>query len=330
MTCEEFERKLDMLLEEELPAEASDEMREHVASCTACEQLFDLSRAVRDSLAEELPLPEGFSERVMEAVRAEKAAPPVRKRRFYPMPFTAVAAAAVALMFGINSGAFSSILHAGRSDNMADMANYEVADGEAAPNEAVLPDAQYYYSMTDETETSGAQPRQDVPDSAERSTDSGLRKSNAAAAEPRRGAFSAEQGTVPQPADAPENNTVAPASDAAGGGQPDGAAQSNSAAAQVAPLEEARKVAVGYGGVGAIYLLQAGADPQMLSDAGFAAQEESAAAVYYTGTAGQAEMLKALAGELLTEDADWQAAHGEQAAQIVLIAALRASETGAE
>ena len=41
-------------------------------------------------------------------------------------------------------------------------------------------------------------------------------------------------------------------------------------------------------------------------------------------------MLKALAGELLTEDADWQAAHGEQAAQIVLIAALRASETGAE
>lgn len=213
---------------------------------------------------------------------------------------------------------------------MADMASYKLADREAAQNEVVLQDAQYYYSMTDEAGTSGSQPQQDVPDSTERSADSGIWKSNAATAEPRRGDSAAEQETVPQPAEASEHNADAPDSDAAGGEQPDGAAQSNSVSAQVAPLEEARKVAVGYGGVGAIYLLQAGADPQMLSDAGFAAQEESAAAVYYTGTAGQAEMLKALAGELLTEDADWQAAHGEQAAQIVLIAALRASETGAE
>ncbi|MBQ3390915.1 MAG: hypothetical protein IJG56_00730 [Clostridia bacterium] len=75
MNCEQVIQKMEQPFEQLSPAERG-ALREHICSCERCAQAFawqfTLSGLVNE--LEEVDPPEGFSERVMQAVRAEAAA----------------------------------------------------------------------------------------------------------------------------------------------------------------------------------------------------------------------------------------------------------------
>lgn len=107
-SCKEFEELISAFLDGELPAAQRAELTGHLSGCPVCQKYFDDLVAIQEALdQEEVPVPEGFSQRVMERVRAtpqalpeKKAAPSPRWRRW------AAVAACCALVLAGAWGAF--------------------------------------------------------------------------------------------------------------------------------------------------------------------------------------------------------------------------------
>lgn len=69
-SCAEYEVLVSAFLDGELPAEQRSEVAAHLAACPACQRYFDDLVAIHDALdREEVPVPEGFADRVMARVR---------------------------------------------------------------------------------------------------------------------------------------------------------------------------------------------------------------------------------------------------------------------
>lgn len=82
--CTEFEALLDLYVDGELSPEEMGRVADHLDQCEACRSYVDDALAIRAAFpqAEDLELPEGFTESVMEAVRqAPQLAPPERELR---------------------------------------------------------------------------------------------------------------------------------------------------------------------------------------------------------------------------------------------------------
>lgn len=107
MNCNEFQKKIDLFIDGLLSKEEENQMKEHLQSCADCEERYELTLWMKEELSDEPTLPEGFKDRVMETVRTEgKIEPfPVKKKRFYPMPFTVIAAV-LALVVGVGGARF--------------------------------------------------------------------------------------------------------------------------------------------------------------------------------------------------------------------------------
>ncbi|MBC8536480.1 anti-sigma factor family protein [Feifania hominis] len=106
MTCRQFEDHLEALVGGTLPETLAAELERHRESCPACDQRYRTLWALYD-LSVDSPCnpPEGFCDAVMEKIDAlerdnviELSAPTAPRRKFR-YPFTAVAAAAVVLLF---------------------------------------------------------------------------------------------------------------------------------------------------------------------------------------------------------------------------------------
>ena len=79
MTCEEIRELISCMLDNELNAEDSAIVTEHLASCPECMCVFEAFHAVSVSLEELEDLPDDFTETVMQRIRA--TASPKRRRR---------------------------------------------------------------------------------------------------------------------------------------------------------------------------------------------------------------------------------------------------------
>lgn len=80
--CDDYAALLDAYVDGELTAEEADRVRAHLAGCDSCRAYVETALVMRDAFpsAEDTPVPEGFAEGVMAAVRAQ-AAPRKRARR---------------------------------------------------------------------------------------------------------------------------------------------------------------------------------------------------------------------------------------------------------
>lgn len=98
--CKKMEQLLAAYADGELSEKQKELVEQHVATCPHCKALFSEYLALNDALARcAVPAPEGFADRVMDAVQKQKTAAPgsvgrgVRLGRI--APFMGVAAAAV-------------------------------------------------------------------------------------------------------------------------------------------------------------------------------------------------------------------------------------------
>ena len=82
-TCQEFAALLDLYVDGELPPAEAERVQEHLETCGVCRSYVDDIQAIRAAFPtiEDTPVPEGFADGVMAAIRAGKAP---RKRRSAP------------------------------------------------------------------------------------------------------------------------------------------------------------------------------------------------------------------------------------------------------
>ena len=82
-TCQEFAALLDLYVDGELPPAEAERVQAHLETCGVCRSYVDDIQAIRAAFPtiEDTPVPEGFADGVMAAIRAGKAP---RKRRSAP------------------------------------------------------------------------------------------------------------------------------------------------------------------------------------------------------------------------------------------------------
>ncbi len=132
-TCQEYEEFISAYLDGELSGDGQLELMEHMASCLVCQRYFDDLVEIHAAMApEEAAVPEGFSARVMEQVRASVQERP-QPEKVVRVPqwkrWTALAACFAAAVLGVFS--FQRLGNA-PPDGQASVAAYEAAD-EGAP-----------------------------------------------------------------------------------------------------------------------------------------------------------------------------------------------------
>ena len=82
-TCQEFAALLDLYVDGELPPAEAERVQAHLETCGVCRSYVDDIQAIRAAFPtiEDTPVPEGFADGVMAAIRAGKAP---RKRQSAP------------------------------------------------------------------------------------------------------------------------------------------------------------------------------------------------------------------------------------------------------
>jgi len=103
-SCEEYQVWISALLDGELSEDEQMELREHMAACQDCQQYFDDLSVIHAALTDgdEVPVPEGFADRVMEQVRAAKQAGAAKAIRFpYWKRWAAMAACCAVVLLGV-------------------------------------------------------------------------------------------------------------------------------------------------------------------------------------------------------------------------------------
>ena len=103
--CEDFAALLDPYIDGELPPGEAARVREHLRSCDGCRAYVQAALTMRDAFpeAEDTPVPEGFAEGVMAAIRAD-AAPRKRRRprwRKTLLPLAACCAVVILAVSGL-------------------------------------------------------------------------------------------------------------------------------------------------------------------------------------------------------------------------------------
>ena len=100
MTCHEFEEQANLYIDGLLDEEASRRVEEHMAECPSCRAVYTRLTQVVEALGslEELPLPEGFEEKL-----AGQLKPTVKKRSLWKHPglWSSVAAVLVVMVVGL-------------------------------------------------------------------------------------------------------------------------------------------------------------------------------------------------------------------------------------
>jgi negative regulator of sigma E activity len=111
MACKKYQRKLSRLLDGELSPRDVSELTSHLADCDKCRTALEGYKSLSNELSRDPELPEGFTQTVMEAVRAASAqkAPKTATTRIYArrrFPVfrvaSAAAVAAVALLITVS------------------------------------------------------------------------------------------------------------------------------------------------------------------------------------------------------------------------------------
>lgn len=137
-TCETFAALLDAYVDGELTAEEMLRVREHLEHCEACRTYVDDALAIRAAFpdVEDTEVPEGFADRVLEAVRAkDQPIAPVKKKRNRramwartALPLAACCAIVILLARGPLSGSGG-----GDTGNMAPRSMEQGGAAESAP-----------------------------------------------------------------------------------------------------------------------------------------------------------------------------------------------------
>lgn len=93
--CEKYIEMMSQMLDDELTAEQTSELRTHIASCKVCRKVFDAFTGVSDALSEGLAEPpEMLAKGVMFKIRHQK------KRRLFYGRFTTIAACVALVLLG--------------------------------------------------------------------------------------------------------------------------------------------------------------------------------------------------------------------------------------
>lgn len=74
MDCGYFEKLIYRLPDDDLSEAELTRLHEHIEQCADCRALFEAVTAAHEAMTELVPVPEGFGEKVMNAVRAEEKA----------------------------------------------------------------------------------------------------------------------------------------------------------------------------------------------------------------------------------------------------------------
>lgn len=173
--CDEFLDLISAALDNELSADDSAALNEHLNQCCACRALFDDLCALHDAsvYAEEIAAPAGFAQQVMDRIAADPAQEkisrvvsfPSKRKVYYPWKKWAVSAAVIAVVvFGAYSlpGFFSmgganapSQESLSRDQEMAGSAYNSLADS-AADNDcsAVYDSSEDSHSAKDDSDSS--------------------------------------------------------------------------------------------------------------------------------------------------------------------------------
>ena len=132
MTCEEARNQLSAYLDHELSELEAARLEAHLAQCPDCSALLEAYKFIDTGLTDLIePVPEGFSQRVMDNL--PKQSKP-KHRRFAYGGFTAVAAVAAVLVLAIAAGKLK-LPSMGASSSDSDMFAYST---EAAASEAAM------------------------------------------------------------------------------------------------------------------------------------------------------------------------------------------------
>ena len=141
--CTEFEALLDLYVDGELSPEEMGRVADHLDQCEACRSYVDDALAIRAAFpqAEDLELPEGFTESVMEAVRqALRLAPPERElgnARRWVRTFASLAAACFVLVVALRALPMGGGGDSGAMENFAFTAS--APSGADAPADTAAP-----------------------------------------------------------------------------------------------------------------------------------------------------------------------------------------------
>ena len=100
--CRDYEEQISAFLDGELSEPERGELMEHMAACRDCRQYFDDLTAIHKAAAafEEIPVPEGFAERVMDRVRAVEQDKAEKVIRFPRRRWAALAACCAFVLLG--------------------------------------------------------------------------------------------------------------------------------------------------------------------------------------------------------------------------------------
>ena len=111
--CPEYAALLDLYVDGELTAEEMDQVARHVADCPGCAAYVDDILAIRAAFpdAEDTPVPEDFSRRVMEAVAAHPRTAPKKRKRWLQAALPLAACLAVAIL--LQNGTLQRLIPAG-------------------------------------------------------------------------------------------------------------------------------------------------------------------------------------------------------------------------
>lgn len=94
-----YEELIGAALDGELTAEQERELHAHLTQCESCRTFYEAVKAVSQTIRDdEPPVPEGFTGRVMDAVRHTAAEPPKKKGKLLRFPVRAAAVAAAAML----------------------------------------------------------------------------------------------------------------------------------------------------------------------------------------------------------------------------------------
>lgn len=116
MKCDEIREKISCMLDNELNAEESALIEEHLASCPECMRVFEAFTAVSLAMGELEDVPDGFTKSVMRKVRKLT---PAKKRKPRILYFAGLAACLAVVLLTGNRLGHLELPNAGRSSDTA-------------------------------------------------------------------------------------------------------------------------------------------------------------------------------------------------------------------
>lgn len=159
-SCDEFLDLISAALDNELSADESAALDEHLNQCCVCKALFDDLRQLHDAASnqEDIAAPTGFAQQVMSRIAADPAQEtpmipfPSKRKVYYPWKKWAVSAAAIAVViFGAYSlpGFFSMGGSAPSAENGL-AASYDAIADQSNASTAVKDSSDADYSTTED------------------------------------------------------------------------------------------------------------------------------------------------------------------------------------